>query len=208
MANQSSSKSYNIETILAHTATLSAKQRAFQAQNKDTLYEDVGILFCKICNCAVDHSRQSCFDQHKKTKKHQDNKKVPQKKQKTITTSFAVQNAAYFSAYACRVFSEIFCIFLTSLLQSHNNLQISVMFNTLFEKRRSHQKSSRENKVWIQSDGVGNEVEFILEFNCSSGKCSVILRDVPPEVHPNFLGFIAIYPACRPAACKKFCSFN
>ena len=69
------------------------KQRAIQAQNKDTFYEDGGILFCKICNCAVDHSRQSSFDQHKKTKKHHDNKKVPLKKQK-ITTSFAVQNAA------------------------------------------------------------------------------------------------------------------
>ena len=93
MANQSSPKSYNIETILAHTATLPAKQRAIQAQNKDTFYEDGGIVLCKICNCAVDHSRQPSLDQHKKTKKHQDNKKVPQNKQKTITTSFAVQNA-------------------------------------------------------------------------------------------------------------------
>ena len=103
MANQSSSKSYNIETILAHTATLSAKQRAFQAQYKDTLYEDVAILFCKICNCVVDHSRQSCFDHHKKTEKHQDNKKVPQKKQKTknkmrskMLPILAHMHAAYF----------------------------------------------------------------------------------------------------------------
>ena len=88
MANQSSSKSYNIETISAHTATLSSKQRAIQGQNKDG-----GIIFCKICNCAVDHSRQSSLDQHKKTKKYQDNRKMPQKQQKTKTTSFAVQKA-------------------------------------------------------------------------------------------------------------------
>ena len=70
MANQNSSKSYNIETILAHSATLSAKQSAIQALNKDTFYEDGGILFCKICNCAVAHSRQPSLDQHKNTKNH------------------------------------------------------------------------------------------------------------------------------------------
>ena len=40
--------------------------------------------------------------------------------------------------------------------------------------------SSNETKVLIPSDRVGNEVEFIFKFNCSSGKCSVIVDDLPP----------------------------
>ena len=91
-----------------------------------------------------------------------------------------------------------------SRLASANWLQISVIFSVLFEKRWSHQMSSWENEVWIQSDCVGNVVEIFFKFNCSSGKCSVILQDLPPVVPLNFLGFIKNYPACRPAACKKF----
>ena len=51
---------------------------------------------------------------------------------------------------------------------------------------------------------VGDEVGFIFKFNCSTGKCSVILQNLPSEIPLNFLGFINNYPACRPAACKKF----
>ena len=36
---------------------------------------------------------------------------------------------------------------------------------------------------WKRSDRVGNEVEFIFKFNYSSGKCSVILHDLPSVVH-------------------------
>ena len=50
---------------------------------------------------------------------------------------------------------------------------------------------------------VGYEV-FIFKFNCSSGKCSVTIQNLPSEIPLNFLGFINNYPACRPAACKKF----
>ena len=57
------------------------------------------------------------------------------------------------------------------------------MFSLLFERRLSHQMSSLENKVLIQSDRVGDEVGFIFKFNCNSGKCSVILHDLPSEVH-------------------------
>ena len=51
---------------------------------------------------------------------------------------------------------------------------------------------------------VGDENVFIFKFNCSSGKCSIILQHLPSELPLNFLGFIINYPACRPAACKKF----
>ena len=34
------------------------------------------------------------------------------------------------------------------------------MFSVLFEKRLSHQMSSWENNVWIQSDRAGDEVVF------------------------------------------------
>ena len=57
--------------------------------------------------------------------------------------------------------------------------------------------------MYIQSGRVGDDVVFIFKFNCSSGKCSVILQNLPPEMSLNFLGFIKNYPACRPAACKK-----
>ena len=46
----------------------------------------------------------------------------------------------------------------------------------------------------IQSDRVGN----IFKFNCSSGKCSVTLEDLPPEL--NSLAFMKNYSACIPAA--------
>ena len=51
---------------------------------------------------------------------------------------------------------------------------------------------------------AGDEVVFIFKFNCSSGKCSVILQNLPSELPLNILGFINNYPACRPAALKKF----
>ena len=37
-------------------------------------------------------------------------------------------------------------------------------------------------------DRVGNEVEIFFKFNRSSGKCSVIIHDLPTEI--LFLGFI------------------
>ena len=58
--------------------------------------------------------------------------------------------------------------------------------------------------MYKQNDRVGDEVVFIFKFNCSSGKCSVILQNLPSELPLNFLGFINNYPACRPATCKKF----
>ena len=43
--------------------------------------------------------------------------------------------------------------------------------------------SSYENKVLIQSDRLGNEVEFIFKIKYGSGKSSVSLHDLPSKVH-------------------------
>ena len=45
----------------------------------------------------------------------------------------------------------------------------------------SHQMSSWENEMWIYRDRVGDEAAIIFKFNCSSGKCSVMPKDLPPE---------------------------
>ena len=55
----------------------------------------------------------------------------------------------------------------------------------------------------IQSDRVGNDVEFFFKFTCSRGKCSVIGHNLPVRSLLNFLGF-----AYRPVACKKFLKFQ
>ena len=65
-------------------------------------------------------------------------------------------------------------------------LQITVMFSVKFEKRWSRQMSSSGNEAWIQSDCVGNDVEFIFNINGIIGKCGVIVHVLPPEVHWTF----------------------
>ena len=88
-----------------------------------------------------------------------------------------------------------------SCLQSY---LITVNTSDKWLQRWLHQMSSWENKVWIQSDRVSDDVGFILKFNCNSGKCSVILQDLPPELFLNFLRFIKSCTAWSPTAYKKF----
>ena len=44
---------------------------------------------------------------------------------------------------------------------------------------------------------------FIFKFNCSSGKCGVILQDLPPELPLNFLGFLKKLPFMQACSMHK-----
>ena len=60
----------------------------------------------------------------------------------------------------------------------------------------------------MQSDCVGNVVECFFKFNCSGGTCIVIIQNLSPEFHLNFLDSINFIYACRPAACKTLVQFQ
>ena len=80
---------------LEHASKLSARERADLPTNKNDFYADGNTLFCRSCVVPVDYSRQFCLEQHKKTKKHLENASNPTRTiQKTLTTTFAVQNTA------------------------------------------------------------------------------------------------------------------
>jgi len=76
-----------------HLGNVSARQRAADAEFSGQLYEDGGLLFCKICNLVIDHTRRSSIQNHIKSAKHlkrQEDAAITSdtKKQKTVTTSF------------------------------------------------------------------------------------------------------------------------
>ena len=77
-----------------HTSSASPQQRASQRGN-EIFRADGEILFCRACNVAVDHSKQSVLDRHKLSESHKNNLKKPiGKNQTTLLTSFNITNGA------------------------------------------------------------------------------------------------------------------
>jgi hypothetical protein len=84
-----------------HKANKSAKERAVQFKS-DGFYEDGGKLFCRSCNCVVDHCRKSTIVDHQQSAKHIKRKAdndasslqtKDAKQQRTITSMFKSNTA-------------------------------------------------------------------------------------------------------------------
>ena len=80
----------------SHIAQISAKQRVEQLKNLD-LYADGEILFCRVCEKTLDHSRKGTILRHFKSEIHIGNKKGGKensKKRTTFKTTHPVKSEA------------------------------------------------------------------------------------------------------------------
>ena len=77
-----------------HLSSVTAFTRAKKMGNE--FYEDKGVLFCRVCVKAIDHKSLSVIKRHQNSEKHKNNliSSSNRKRPLTLTTSFAVQNAA------------------------------------------------------------------------------------------------------------------